>query len=576
MTTMAPTGKASRTSVINHGFVVVLALLLLLLGALATWFESRSADTFMRTVMMSEAQMLARALDAAVIKRLSGTAKDVQSPDYHYLRAKLTRIREANPRYRYLYLMGRRPGSDPFFFMGTAPDGSPDYTPPGTVYYEDSPTLKAVLSTRKGMISPPFSDRWGTWISALIPITDEHGGLIAVFGMDFDAADWRMYVVSRLITPIAITGFTVILLFAVVAMLRHQQSLRENAELAAITAELEKTRLLLESIIEQSPVAMVVYEKPEGTLRYLNQAMRALIGAENEPSYAGLTLDKPGERRTWRYLAQDGREAGVEQMAASQALQGKSVEGVEACFERADGSSRWVLASGKPIIDRSGAIIAAFGVYSDITERKRAEELVKKSLAEKEVLLKEIHHRVKNNMQIISSLMSLQADALKDPAVHDALRASQNRVKSMALIHEHLYQSENLAEIDFSEYARILVSGIMHMYPAGVRITTDVRIRDVRLDIDRAIPCGLIMNELVSNCVKHGFPDGREGRIEVAMNGTDDGRYELIVADDGVGGVEETDSGSSLGMMLVRSLVSQLKGHMRIESTAGTRITIVF
>lgn len=576
MTTMPPTRKASRTSVINHSFVVVLALLLLLLGALATWLESRSADTFMRTVMMSEAQMLARALDAAVIKRLTGTVKDVQSPDYHYLRTKLMRIREANPRYRYLYLMGQRPGSDPFFFMGTAPDGSPDYTPPGTVYFEDSPTLKSVLTAKKGMISPPFSDRWGTWISALIPITDEQGGLLAVFGMDFDAADWRKYVVSRLITPIAITGFTVILLFAVVAMLRHQQSRRENAELAEIATELEKTRLLLESIIEQSPVAMVVYEKPEGTIRYLNEAMRALIGAENVSSYVGLTLEKFREKRTWRYLTQDGRETDVEQMAASQALRGKTVEDAEVCFERADGSSRWALASGTPIIDRSGAIIAAFGVYSDITERKRAEELVKKSLAEKEVLLKEIHHRVKNNMQIISSLMSLQADALNEPAVHDAFMASQNRVKSMALIHEHLYQSENLAEIDFGEYTGSLVEGIMAMYPAGVRIRADVRIQDVRLDIDRAIPCGLIINELVTNCIKHGFPDGREGRIEVLMNGTNEGRYELIVTDDGVGGVEDTGAGSSLGMMLVRSLVSQLNGQMRIESTAGTRITIVF
>ena len=576
MTTIPPTRKASRTSVINHRLVIVLTLLFLVLGALATWFESRSADAFMRTVMMSEAQMLARALDVAVIKRLTGTGKDVQSPDYRYLRDKLMRIREANPRYRYLYLMGRRPGSDPFFFMGTAPDGSPDYTPPGTVYYEDSPTLKSVLTAKKGMISPPFTDRWGTWISALIPITDEQGGLLAVFGMDFDAADWRMYVVSRLITPIAITGLTVILLFAVVAMLRHQQSRRENAELAEIAAELEKTRLLLESIIEQSPVAMVVYEKPEETLRYLNQAMRDLIGAENVSIYVGLTLDKVSEIRTWRYLMQDGRETDLEQMPAFQAFRGKTVEGAEVCFQRADGSLRWALASGKPIIDRSGAIIAAFGVYSDITERKRAEELLKKGLAEKEVLLKEIHHRVKNNMQIISSLMSLQADALKDPAVHDAFSASQNRVKSMALIHEHLYLSENLAEIDFGEYTRSLVGGIMTMYPAGVHITTDVRIQDVRLDIDRAIPCGLIINELVSNSVKHGFPDGRVGRIEVLMNGTDGGRYELTVADDGVGGVEDTGSGTSLGMILVRSLVTQLKGDMRIDSTAGTRIMIRF
>ena len=572
---MSPTGKLIRIRLIYNRFLVVMTLLLLLLGAIATWFEARSADAFMRTIMMSEARMLARTLDMPVIRRLTGTQRDVYSSDYHYLRNKLMQIREANPRYRYLYMMGRRPGSDPFFFMGTAPDDSPDYTPPGTVYYEDSPTLNSVFVTKKSMISPPFSDRWGTWISALVPVIDERGGLVAVFGMDFDAADWRMYVVSRLITPIAITCLMVILLFAIVAMMHHQQSRRENAELAEIAAELEKTRILLESIIEQSPVAMVVFEKPEGTLRYLNQAMRVLIGAENETSYVGLTLDKVGERRTWRYFTSDNREADLEQMPASQALQGISIDGLEVCFLRADGKSRWVLASGRPINDRSGNIIAAFGVYSDITERKHAEELLKKGLAEKEILLKEIHHRVKNNMQVISSLLSLQVDTLDDPAVRDALRASQNRVKSMALIHEHLYQSKNLSKIDFGEYTVSLVRTIMNMYPAG-RVKTEVNVQNVRLDIDRAIPCGLIINELVTNCVKHAFPGGRGGRIEVLMHGTEEGRYELVVADDGVGGFEDERSTSSLGMRLIKSLVTQLKGRIWIDSTAGTRIRILF
>jgi len=237
------------------------------------------------------------------------------------------------------------------------------------------------------------------------------------------------------------------------------------------------------------------------------------------------------------------------------------------------GEERFVMVKGTAIELKGKPAMLYF--ISDITERKRAEELLKTGLAEKEILLKEIHHRVKNNMQVISSLLSLQVDTLDDPAVRDALRASQNRVKSMALIHEHLYQSKNLSKIDFSEYTVSLVRTIMNMYPAG-RVKTEVSVHDIHLDIDRAIPCGLIINELVTNCVKHAFPEGRGGRIEVLMHGTEEGRYELVVADDGVGGFEDERSTSSLGMRLIKSLVTQLKGRIWIDSTAGTRIRILF
>jgi two-component sensor histidine kinase len=212
---------------------------------------------------------------------------------------------------------------------------------------------------------------------------------------------------------------------------------------------------------------------------------------------------------------------------------------------------------------------------SDITDRKRAEEMVRKSLAEKEILLKEIHHRVKNNMQVISSLLSLQAGAIRDPAVEEAFKVSQNRVKSMALIHEHLYQSENLSEIDFRQYAISLVRNIMNMYSSN-RIDTRVNVDGLKLDIDRAIPCGLIINELVSNCVKHAFPDRRRGRIDVNMKELACGGYELVVADDGVGCVEETWKCETLGMRLIRSLITQLRGSIQVESSAGTRVTIRF
>ncbi len=147
----------------------------------------------------------------------------------------------------------------------------------------------------------------------------------------------------------------------------------------------------------------------------------------------------------------------------------------------------------------------------DITERKRAEEQIRNSLHEKEVLLKEIHHRVKNNLQVVSSLLSLQSGYPRVESVRDLFVESQNRVKSMALIHEKLYQSQDLANIDFSDYIESLAHHLFHSYTANpdlVTLKTDV---DVSLDIDHAIPCGLIVNELLSNALKHAFPDSRRG-----------------------------------------------------------------
>jgi PAS domain S-box-containing protein len=213
----------------------------------------------------------------------------------------------------------------------------------------------------------------------------------------------------------------------------------------------------------------------------------------------------------------------------------------------------------------------------DITDRKKAEEQIKSSLHEKEVLLKEIHHRVKNNLQVVSSLLSLQSGYPRVESVRDLFIESQNRVKSMALIHEKLYQSQDLANIDFSDYIESLAHHLFHSYTANpdlVSLGTDV---DVSLDIDHAIPCGLIVNELLSNSLKHAFPDGRRGRIMLYFHpdGTD---FKLRFSDDGIGlptGLDfrHTDS---LGLQLITTLTNQLNGVVEHRGITGTEFEIVF
>ncbi|MBU7016564.1 MAG: PAS domain-containing protein [Theionarchaea archaeon] len=228
-----------------------------------------------------------------------------------------------------------------------------------------------------------------------------------------------------------------------------------------------------------------------------------------------------------------------------------------------------------PLVDWRGYTVSRVVVLRDVTDRKRSEK-IKQSLKEKEILLQEIHHRVKNNIQIISSLLNLQSSYIKDERYKQMLRDSQDRIKSMALIHEKLYQSSNLADISFGEYIQDLVQSLYRSY-GTMNITLEVQGSGVSLGIDTAIPCGLIINELVSNSLKHAFPDDK-GKIRIGFRSID-GDIELVVSDNGVGIPDTIDfrTTESLGLHLVTILVEdQLKGTVSLERNDGTTFTITF
>lgn len=209
---------------------------------------------------------------------------------------------------------------------------------------------------------------------------------------------------------------------------------------------------------------------------------------------------------------------------------------------------------------------------------KAHEIQLKKSLNEKELLLKEIHHRVKNNMQIISSLLNLQAGYLKDKEAVNALKESQARIVSMAMIHENLYRSDNLTGINFENYINHLIRNLFHTYNISMeKIKFNVIAPDVYLNIDTAIPCGLIINELVTNSIKHAFPGGAYGEITIQME-QDLDEYHLKVSDNGIGLSPELNINNSptLGILLVNSLVGQLEGNLEVNREQGTTFLITF
>jgi PAS domain S-box-containing protein len=239
------------------------------------------------------------------------------------------------------------------------------------------------------------------------------------------------------------------------------------------------------------------------------------------------------------------------------------------------GEGKWVLVSAGITEYRGKPTVIA--TLLDITEEKKAEDRMKEALAEKTVLLKEVHHRVKNNMQIVSSLLELQSDSIPDERSRVCLRESQNRIRSMALIHERLYQSKNFASIDLGEYISDLSQYLFNSYATeSERVSLKIDAGDFALDIDRAVPCGLIINELISNSLKHGFPDGRSGEISVRVS-SEGGRITLEVADTGIGmpaGLD-TRNTETLGLQLVNLLAKQLRGSISFDGGQKGTVAVI-
>lgn len=218
-------------------------------------------------------------------------------------------------------------------------------------------------------------------------------------------------------------------------------------------------------------------------------------------------------------------------------------------------------------------------ILRDVTDRMVAEEKIRTSLREKEALLKEIHHRVKNNLQVVSSLLGLQSRAVTDEQTRKMFQESQNRIHSMALLHESLYQSSNLSKIDFPVYIRQLAAHLFHSYGVGPeRIHLRTELDKLYLNLDAAVPCGLIINELISNSLKYAFPDGRIGEIRVELHEYSDHMAKLIVADDGVGLSSDIDweTARTLGLRLVRTLAEQLGARIELKTNAGTEVQLTF
>ena len=230
------------------------------------------------------------------------------------------------------------------------------------------------------------------------------------------------------------------------------------------------------------------------------------------------------------------------------------------------------------LLKKNEESVGVVTVIRDITDRKKAEEQIKKALKEKEILIREIHHRVKNNMQIILSLLRLQSRNVKNKEAVEILGVWRNRIRTIALIHEKLYRSEDMARTNFRDYAQALVYSLFRTFEIkDSDIRLNVKVEDVFLDINTAIPIGLIVNELISNALKHAFPGNKKGQICLDMYAENKDQYILIISDNGVGFQENADfeNPQTLRFQLVNDLVEQIRGGIELDGRDGTSFKII-
>jgi PAS domain S-box-containing protein len=337
---------------------------------------------------------------------------------------------------------------------------------------------------------------------------------------------------------------------------------RRHAEESLRQSE-EQFRLFVNNVRDYALFQM----DTEGRVVAWNSGAEHLLGYTQEE-----ILGHPGARI---FVPEDIAAGIPEREMETAATLGRATD--ERWHLRKDGTRFWCNGVMSVMRDEGGRVRGFAKVMRDETDRRRADEQLKASLAEKEILLKEIHHRVKNNLQVITSLLALQSDSVEDDTVRQMFDEACNRVRSIGDIHELLYRSPDLAHVDFNTYLHRLAQHLVAFYgvnPDRIRVSISA---NADLTLSEAIPCGLIVNELLTNCFKHGFPQGKTGSIQLSLNCEGEG-CALEVADNGVGfpshiSLEEP---TSLGLKLVSVLARQLRGDLRLLQSEGTRMAVVF
>jgi len=434
----------------------------------------------------------------------------------------------------------------------------------GIVIFDEKGLIEYVNPTAERLFSVRGEDVAGQSIQLIMP------GYTGVFDVVQEEPELSYTAVGKELVGRKWNGSTFHMDLSL-SELRHEDRQVYMAIIRDITSRKETEEALKESeesfrrLVDVFPDTVTIHS--EGKIVFVNPAGIKLLGAANSGELLG--------RNVLEFVSPDHRDLVSDRIRAMRE-HNDSAPLTEEKFVRLDGSALDVEVTATPFSYHGKPAIQV--VARDITERKQAEDQIKKSLREKDVLIKEIHHRVKNNLQVILSLLDLQEDYSENVEPLEILRECQNRVKSIALIHEQLYRSTDFESIDFPEYLRSLTDNVFRSYGVpsdGIRLKIEVT--GPSIGLNTAIPCGLIVHELVSNSLKHAFFGVKNGEIRIGLH-SDDDRYFLVVSDNGAGFPDGTDyrSFNSLGLQLVSTLTSQIQGSIDFHSGAGTEYIISF
>jgi len=344
-----------------------------------------------------------------------------------------------------------------------------------------------------------------------------------------------------------------------------------SGEVVAVYEDRTKEKQLQEELEEKEKLYRTIFENTGAATTIVDEDTTIILANREFERLSGYSGDEIEGKKSWtEFVVDEDLERMTEYHKLRRRDPSLAPRRYTFRFQNRQGEVRHM----QMIVDMIPGTTKSVTSMMDITEIKEAEENLRRSLSEKEILLREVHHRVKNNLQIISSLLNLQSLGTEGEEVRDVLMESQGRIKVMAMIHEHLYRSESLASINFRDYVERLVEDIIISHGTGIRKVIEVD--DIKPDIDTAIPLGLIINELVTNSVKYAFPDGT-GTVTVRIRSHDD-EVSLVVADDGVGLPEdiEPENTDTLGLSLVSILTAQLDGTLTIRRDHGTEFRISF
>jgi PAS domain S-box-containing protein len=369
---------------------------------------------------------------------------------------------------------------------------------------------------------------------------------------------------NRLIIGIAVT--VLILLASFTVFLLKNIKKRQESE-----ASLKKSESKLESMLQTLVEGMVTVDV-DGRINYSNPAAEKILGIGRD------IRDKYYHSRDWKQIDEKGDPFPTEQLPLSIAMREQRVVGsIEHRIESSDGEIKWLSINAAPLRDDTGKFFGGIASFRDITGQKKSEEQIKNLLKEKELLLNEVHHRIKNNMNTIKGLLTLQLTAEENPEAAASIRDAESRVQSMIMLYDRLYSTENFRELSVKEYLQPLTEEIVESFPNFAKVKIETDIEDFILNVKTLAPLGIIVNELLTNMMKYAFTGRESGVIKVSTS-VKDNMAVVYVQDNGVGMPDEIDfkNSTGFGLELVNMLVEQIGGRIWIERQEGTRFVLEF